>query len=231
MISSLDNPKVKLLLKLNMAKYRKLEQLFLVEGEHLVKEARQANALIEAFSLEEKAGYTQLDAKILKKICHTETVIPEIGLCKYFAKNEIHEKILILDGIQDPGNLGTIMRSACAFGFKTLFIGEGTVDIYNAKVIRSSQGAIFKLDFLFGNICEFINNLSEYKIYGTDVANGIPLAEVAKEKKIAIILGNEGNGISASVKALDLPNIYIPMENTESLNVAIAGSIIMYQLK
>lgn len=231
MISSLDNPKVKLLLKLNMTKYRKSEKLFIVEGEHLVEEARKAKVLVEAFSLEEKAGYTQLDAKILKKICHTDTIISEIGLCRYLAKNEIHEKILILDGIQDPGNLGTIMRSACAFNFKTIFIGEGTVDIYNDKVIRSSQGAIFKLDFIFGNICDFLKEIPEHKIYGTDVLNGIPLEEVSIQKKMAVILGNEGNGISNSVKSLGLPNIYIPMDNTESLNVAIAGSIIMYKLK
>ena len=104
-------------------------------------------------------------------------------------------------------------------------------DIYNEKVIRSSQGAIFKLNFMFGNIVEFVNNNKDYKIYGTNVVRGIPLDDVKTEDKLGIILGNEGNGISKEVDDLLLDNIYIPMDNTESLNVAIAGSIIMYNLR
>ncbi len=139
--------------------------------------------------------------------------------------------ILILDGIQDPGNMGTLMRSACAFGFETIFIGEGSVDIYNDKVIRSSQGAIFKLNFLFGNPKEFIQSLKGYQVYGTNVIKGISLEQIEKEEYVAVVLGNEGNGISKEVFSIIDKNIYIPMKNTESLNVAIAGSIIMYWLR
>lgn len=230
-INSPDNPKIKLLLKLNMAKYRKKEGLFIVEGPHLVEEARKANLLVEAFSIEEKPEYTCIDESLMRKICHTDTVVLEIGLCKMFSKREIKDKILILDGIQDPGNLGTLMRSACAFGFETLFLGIGSVDMYNDKVIRSSQGAIFKLNILSGDIRNFILGLENYTVYGTNVIQGISLNEVKKEKKIAVVLGNEGNGISEEVNSLGLKNIYIPMEQMESLNVAIAGSIIMYELK
>ena len=99
------------------------------------------------------------------------------------------------------------------------------------KVIRSSQGAIFKLNFLFGNVLEFLLNLKDYKIYGTNVVRGISLDKVKRFNKMAIVLGNEGNGISKEVEELSLDNIYISMENTESLNVAVAGSIIMYELK
>ena len=231
MISSVDNPKVKELIKLKLGKNRRKEEKFIVEGAHLVKEAKMAGVLIEAFSIEEKEGFTLVSESVMKKISTTDTVVREIGLCKFINKNELSDKVLILDGVQDPGNMGTLMRSACAFGFNTMFIGNGCVDIYNEKVIRSSQGAIFKLNFIFGNVVDFINNSKEYKIYGTNVVRGITLDDVKKEAKLGVILGNEGNGISKEVDDLLLDNIYIPMDNTESLNVAIAGSIIMYNLR
>ena len=231
MISSLDNSKVKLISKLDASKQRRANQLFVVEGAHLVTEARLAGVLVEAFSIEEKEGYTQVSESVMKKICHTDTVVKEIGLCKYLESKNIGNKILILDGVQDPGNMGALMRSAAAFGFDTMFIGNGSVDIYNDKVIRSSQGAIFKINFHFGNCARFINELNGYSIYGTNVVRGIPLEKIEKKDKMAIILGNEGNGISDEVDSLGLPNVYIPMSNTESLNVSVAGGIIMYELR
>lgn len=228
MISSIENPKIKMLLKLKHSKYRKQERLFVVEGTHLVNEARLAGVLIEAYSILEQESSIQISESVMKKICNTDTVVKEIGLCKMIEKNRISDRVLILDGIQDPGNMGSLLRSACAFGFETVFVGMGSVDIYNDKVIRSSQGAIFKLNIIFGQPVDFIKKL-EHKIYGTNVVNGIPLKEVRKEKQVAIILGKEGNGISEEVQNLKLDNIYIPMRNTESLNVSVAGSIIMYE--
>ena len=229
MIESLENSKIKFLLKLKLSKYRRSEQKFICEGAHLVQEARNAGLLIEAYSLEDKEGYIQVSVPVMKKLCNTNTVVSEIGLCKMKENTKITDKILILDGIQDPGNMGSLMRSACAFGFKTLFIGTGSVDIFNNKVIRSSQGAIFKLNYQFGDISEFLNKIT-HKVYTTNVLEGIPLKEIKAEDKVAVILGNEGNGVSKELQALELDAIYIPMQNTESLNVAIAGSIIMYEL-
>lgn len=229
MIESLENSKIKFLLKLKLSKYRKSEQKFICEGAHLVQEARNAGLLIEAYSLEDKEGYIQVSVPVMKKLCNTNTIVSEIGLCKMKENTKITDKILILDGIQDPGNMGSLMRSACAFGFKTLFIGTGSVDIFNDKVIRSSQGAIFKLNYQFGDISEFLNKIT-HKVYTTNVLEGIPLKEIKAEDKVAVILGNEGNGVSKELQALELDAIYIPMQNTESLNVAIAGSIIMYEL-
>ena len=231
MLTSLDNPKVKALLKLKKAKERKKENKFIVEGPHLVKEARKLNLLIEAFSIEEKEGYTALSKQIMDKIAETDTTVTEIGLCKMIEKSEITNKLLILDAVQDPGNLGAIMRSANAFGFKTIVLGEGSCDIYNPKVIRSSQGAIFKLNFINANIVSFLDKIKDFDVYGTSVINGIELDKVKKNEKIAIILGNEGNGISKAVFDKLNKNIYIPMENTESLNVSVAASIIMYKLR
>ena len=105
------------------------------------------------------------------------------------------------------------------------------VDIYNDKVIRSSQGAIFKLSFIHSNLKEFILNHKEYKFYGTNVVIGISIEEVENTKLLGIVLGNEGNGISKETDSVLEKNIYIPMNNTESLNVSVAGGIIMYELR
>lgn len=231
MIESLENQKVKYLSKLNTAKYRKKEKRFLIEGKHLVDEARKLGLLEEAFSLDYKDGYTQVSNAVMQKISNTDTVVTEIGLCKMIEKSDLSDHILILDAIQDPGNMGALMRSACAFGYKTIILGNGCVDIYNDKVIRTSQGAIFKINFINANLNEFIPTLKDYKIYGTDVINGEELDNVKNSFKLGIVLGNEGRGISPEVKEIIKENIYIPMDNTESLNVGVAGGIIMYKLR
>ncbi len=230
MITSLENEKIKYLVKLKTSKYRKKEQRFIVEGAHLVDEARKNNLLIEAYSINEREGYIGVTKSVMDKIANTDTTVTEIGLCKMIEKNELSNKILILDGIQDPGNLGALMRSSKAFGFDTIVLGDGSVDIYNDKVIRSSQGAIFKLNFIKANLLDFIPTLKDYDIYGTNVINGIDLKEVKINDKMAIVLGNEGNGISKEVNLLLNKNIYIPIYDTESLNVSVAGGIIMYTL-
>ena len=230
-ITSLENPKIKYLMKLNTSKMRKSEGKFIVEGKHLVNEARLQNLLLEAYSLEEKEGYIQLTPQIMKKICNTDTVVTEIGLCSIINKKELSNKLLLLDGVQDPGNMGALMRSAKAFGFNTIILGDGCVDIYNDKVIRASQGAIFKLNFISSNLKEFILSHKEYKIYGTNVVNGISLSQVSNDNLIGVVLGNEGNGIKDETFSVIEKNIYSPMDNTESLNVSVAGGIIMYELR
>lgn len=231
MISSKDNAKIKELVKLRQAKYRNSSKMFLVEGPHLVKEAREKGYLVEAFSLEEKEGYTAVSEEVMKKIAQTDTIVSEVGLCKMKEEGKLTDKILILDAIQDPGNLGTILRSAKAFGFNTVVLGKGSCDVYNDKVIRSSQGAIFKLNILNKDLLSFIPSLKDYAVYGTNVRNGISVDEVKPACKMAIILGNEGNGISKEVDALVSKNIYLKLDDMESLNVAIAGAIIMYEIK
>ena len=231
MISSTDNSKIKELAKLNQSKYRKEKQMFLVEGAHLVKEAKSLGVLIEAFSINDLEGFTQVSEAVMKKLCNTNTVVDQLGVCKMLDNKVLSNKLLLLDKVSDPGNMGALMRSAKAFGFDTIVLGNGCVDIYNDKVIRSSQGAIFKLNFINANLVDFISNNKEYKIYGTNVVNGIDISLVKKEEKMGIVLGNEGQGISNEVFDVLEKNIYIPMNNTESLNVSVAGSIIMYMLR
>ncbi len=231
MITSLENPKMKYLAKLANAKFRKKEQCFVVEGSHLVEEARMKGCLIEAYSIVEKDGYMQVSEAVMKKIANTDTIVKEIGLCKMMESHDLSSHLLVLDGIQDPGNMGALMRSAKAFGFNTIVLGNGCVDIYNDKVIRASQGAIFKLSFIHQDLVDFLTHLKDYEIYGTNVVNGIPLDSVSATTKLALVLGNEGNGISKEVAAIIKKNIFIPMQDMESLNVSVAGGIIMYTLK
>lgn len=230
MITSLTNQVVKDLVKLNTSKGRKEAGLFIVEGRHLVLEAIKAGVLVKAYTIKDDLEGEKVSEQVMKKICNTNTVVNQIGICKFIEKRELSDKILILDGVQDPGNLGTLMRSAKAFNFNTIFLSDGTVDPYNDKVIRSSQGAIFKLNIIQGNIIDFLNKISDYDIYSTNVINGIDIRDANISKKIALILGNEGNGVSDEVKALNLKNLYISMDNMESLNVSIAGSILMYEI-
>lgn len=230
MITSLTNQVVKDLVKLNTSKGRKEAGLFIVEGRHLVLEAIKAGVLVKAYTIKDDLEGEKVSEQVMKKICNTNTVVNQIGICKFIEKRDLSDKILILDGVQDPGNLGTLMRSAKAFNFNTIFLSDGTVDPYNDKVIRSSQGAIFKLNIIQGNIIDFLNKISDYDIYSTNVINGIDIRDANISKKIALILGNEGNGVSDEVKALNLKNLYISMDNMESLNVSIAGSILMYEI-
>ncbi len=230
MITSLTNERVKELVKLNTSKGRKEAKLFIVEGKHLVSEAKALGIVKEIYTIDENLEGTLVSEAVMRKICNTNTVVSQIAVCNFIEKNELSSRILILDSVQDPGNLGTLMRSAVSFGFNTLFLSNGTVDPYNDKVIRSSQGAIFKLNIIIGDIIEFIKSLNDYDIYSTNVVNGIDVRDINVKKNIAVILGNEGNGISDDVNNLNLKNIYIKMNNMESLNVAVAGSIIMYEI-
>jgi len=139
--------------------------------------------------------------------------------------------VLVLDNISDPTNLGTLLRSAKAFGFDSVFISNGSVDYFNDKVIRGSQGAIFKLNLLKGDIFSFLNKIKKtHQILGTNVRNGFDVNEVNLSEKLALILGNEARGVSSEVEAIVDKNLFIKMDNTESLNVSIAGSILMYEI-
>lgn len=222
---------MKKLVKLNKSSVRKEEGLFIVETDHLVQEAKKLNLLIQAYTILDDYDGIKISESDMKKICNTNTVCPVIGVCKINEHKEITNKVLILDKVSDPGNLGSLMRSGKAFGFNTIFCSDGCVDFYNDKVIRTSQGAIFKLNLINGDILSFITKIKEtHKVYGTHVQNGLALKEIKEKNNIAIVLGNEGSGISKEVFNILEKNIYIEMEQTESLNVGVCGSIIMHHI-
>ncbi len=231
MITSLQNKTVKDLVSLRTSKVRKEMKMFIVEGEHLVREAKNEGYLLKCFTTSENLEGELVSLDVMKKICQTNTPVSQIGVCKLLDKHTLTNKVLVLDDIQDPGNLGTLMRSAKAFSFDTIFVSNNTCDIYNDKVIRSSQGSIFKLNFIFGDKIEFLKSLSRtHKIYNTNVKVGHNVKEVSEKNKIALILGNEGNGVSKEINDLNFESLFIQMNNMESLNVGVAGSILMYEL-
>lgn len=235
MITSVNNNKIKEICKLKDKKYRKEVGLFLVEGLHLVEEAYKRNLLCEVYSLYETSysNSTIVSLNVMKKLSFLKTPPSIIGVCKFIKEREIGNKILILDNIQDPGNLGTIIRSSVAFGVDTLVLSKDTVDIYNPKVIRATQGMLFNINIITCDLVNFINDLKSknYKVYSTNVENGIEVKNLVICEKYAIIMGNEGNGVSKKLQDISDGNIYIKMNpSCESLNVGVATSIILYEL-
>lgn len=235
--TSSENSKIKELKKLNNKKIRDEKNLFLVEGKHLVMEAYKAGCLKELFLGEnEKLDFdvetNYMSDAVINYVSELDTPTNFIGVCEKKVGIIKGNKIVILDCIQDPGNLGTIIRSCVAFNVDTLILSSDTVDLYNSKVIRATQGLLFHLNIVIENIEKVIINLKKegYKIYGTRVTSGNDIKRVEKSEKFAIIMGNEGNGISEVSENLCDEFIYIDMNpNCESLNVGVATSIILYE--
>ena len=230
LITSLDNPQIKELIKLKCDKsYRDKENKYIVEGYHMVRLAYEKNLLIKCYSLndDEELKPILINEKVLKKVSSVITPQGIIGIVKKDSIKNLTNKILYLDHIQDPGNMGTLLRTALAFGFKTI-INDSSVDYYNEKVLRSTQGAIFSLNLLEGSIDDF--DLKNYYIYSTDL-KGKEIQKIEKKEKVVLILGNEGSGVREELKKRADQNLKISIDEIESLNVSIAGGILMYELK
>ena len=239
-ITSLDNDNVKKWKKLCKKKYRDEFGIYLVEGEHLVEEAYKSGVLDKVIVLDgEDYSYDNIiyvSYEVMKAISSLDTPNKIMGVCKKKENIEIvGKKFLLLDGIQDPGNLGTIVRSAVAFNIDTIVLSNDTVDLYNPKVLRSTQGMIFHTNIIECDLIDVISKLhgKNITVYGTDVNNGIDARELSSLDKtsFALVMGNEGNGVRKEVKELCDKNLYINMnENVESLNVGVATSILLYEL-
>ncbi len=240
-ITSLSNPYIKDLSKLKDKKYLEKSDVFLVEGKHLVEEAYKNGCLKQILSDDESLFIEGVDCvkvtyDIIKKI--TDTVNPQniIGLVSKF-NNEIDieniKSVVILDGVSDPGNVGTIIRTAAGLGIDLVVLSNDSVDLYNPKVVRSTQGALFSMKILKCDIKKLILDIKKngIKVFGTALDGSIELKKVSKPDKFAIVLGNEAQGVKEEV--LDLCDSKVKIEITdkvESLNVAIAGAIVMHYL-
>ena len=237
-ITSLNNPTIKEICKLKNKKYRDLTNTYLAEGEHLVEEAYKNNILTKIILLEDTICNYDIEKiyvtkEVMKKLTELDTPNKIIGIVKKNTPLPIGNKILILDNIQDPGNLGTIIRSSVAFDIDTIVLSPNTVDIYNPKVIRSTQGMIFYTNIITLELKEFINEIKtkNYTIFGTNVRNGKNIKEITLPEKFALVLGNEGQGVSKEIESLCDDNIYIKMSSKcESLNVSVATSILLYEV-
>ncbi len=235
---SLDNKKIKQIKKLRQKKYRDETNLFLVEGEHIIEEALKSNCLKSVIIEENTTSKITKDNiyvsdKVMKHLSELDNYYPMIGICFKPKKQKIGKRVLVLDNIQDPGNLGTIIRSAVAFNFDTIILSPDTVDLYNSKVIRASQGMLFHLNIIINDLFFEVTKLKEqdYKIIGTKVDVGTDISEFSKLDKLVLIMGNEGQGVKEEVLSLCDFYAHIKMSNScESLNVAIATSIMLYEL-
>lgn len=246
MITSVSNKKIKDIQKLKENKNIKKYGLYLIEGKHLVEEALEVKVVeeiivsenFEEFSLIEtfKGEITRVSQNVMKTISDTITSQGIIAICKVVNKElEINKysKVLILDRVQDPGNLGTIIRTADAFAFDCIILGKGTTSLYGQKVIRSTQGSNFHID-CFDNIdlVNLLDKMSNFNIFATSLKADKYIEQLNNiSGKVAVVFGNEGAGVSEEIleKVSNLLKISMP-GRAESLNVSIAAGIVMHYI-
>ncbi len=238
MIDSVNNEKVKYFKRLRDKKYILEEKKYIVESEHLVEEAYKSGLLLEVITSKSNVNYdiktTLVSEKVLKSISLLPSTPNIMGVVKYKEDNKIiGKKIVLLDNVQDPGNVGTIIRSALAFNVNTVILSNDSVNLFNDKMIRSSEGTIFKMNVIKMDLRSAIEKIHSLgiKVYYADMNGTIDL-DNAKINDYALVLGSEGKGISDYIKELSDESINIPMNNLcESLNVSVTGGIIMYKFR
>ena len=248
-IRSHQNSMVKNYQKLQTSKGRKKAEAYMIEGEHLVEEAIHSNVSIQRLVVSEDhvqlyESWTQkyptmiVSKEVFEKLSMTQTnqgILAIVPLEKKTLVEVPKGRYLLVDAVQDPGNLGTIIRTADAAGFDAVVLGEGCVDLYNDKVVRSMQGSQF-------HVAIYHENLTD--VYGKLKENDIPIAVTALHRdakdfkwltgrdSVAIVVGNEGNGVRQELIDSADHVIQIPMfGQAESLNVAIATGVLMYQTR
>ncbi|URZ86839.1 TrmH family RNA methyltransferase [Floricoccus penangensis] len=238
-IRSKENKAVKSAKKLLQKKYRK--DTYLIEGFHLFEEASRSGAeILETFVTEEFADKfpeaTIVTQEVLNFITDSKTpqglvAVVEMNNDLDYEKINLN-KVLVLDGVQDPGNVGTLIRTADAGGFDAVFLSRDCADVYSPKVMRSMQGSNYHLPVYSVDLSELYKKLKELRI--TIIAStlsdeSISYKEVEKKSGIALVLGNEGQGISQLTKNEADVLVHIDMPGqAESLNVAIAGGILIF---
>lgn len=240
-ITSVKNEYIKEIVKLKSDYSEK----YILEGVHVIEEALKYNVIesvlftnkntLNLSEYDSSINKYQISSEVAEKISSVKTNQGVFAICKIKEKDiDLNSNVLLLDDVQDPGNMGTLVRSAKAFGFNSIVAGERSVGFYNPKVVRSTQANHFTMSLIKKNLEQTLKFLKTngYLIVGTflhqDIKNEINTNTKLKDKKIALILGNEGNGIDIDYKKYVDLNYVIKMNNeVESLNVAVAGSIIM----
>lgn len=248
-LNSLNNPLIKDVLKLRDKKEREEKGLFIIEGYHLVEEANKAGLLQSVFSINE-CDLNKFDCSekylvnegIIKKLSSTHNPQGIVGISKININtsnidnliNKENVKLVILDDVSDPGNMGTIIRTAAGLGYSAVISSQSSVDYYNDKTVRATQGSLYKIPLFKTNLVSLISKLknSGVLVYGCALYNSVSIKEVEKGNKIALVFGNEAHGINNDILSITTKNIVIPMENdVESLNVSTASAISMWYFK
>lgn len=242
-ITSAQNNKIKNANKLKKKRDRDKTGQALIEGIHLIDEAYQSGIVIKQLFViepnrtdEALIDYAEETYEINMKVAESlsGTITPQ-GFFAVIEKPEYDinqaKQVLLIDRIQDPGNLGTLIRTSDAAGIDLIVMEKGTADPYQDKVLRASQGSVFHIPVITTDLKMFITDFNG-PVYGTALENAQPYKEVASQETFALLLGNEGEGVNKALLNETTQNLTIPIYGkAESLNVAIAGSILLYHLK
>lgn len=253
LISSKDNELIKGIKKLKEKKYREQEGKYIIEGIKLIEEAINENANIDTiviceecmktYDIEDKLLYSiakynciYVTSKVFNTI--TDVVNPQgiIGVIKKENEeseiNYIDDIIIALDNIQDPGNLGTILRTVDSANLKQILVSKESADAFNPKVVRSTMGAIFRVKIVeCEDLKETLEKLKQknYKVVVTSLNTKNSIYDIDYNKKV-IVIGNEANGVSKEIQSIADEKIKIPMiGKTESLNASVATGVIVYE--
>lgn len=233
-ITSKNNQKIKDAASLKLKKYRQEKGLFLMEGlKNLEMALRFGNVKTIFTSVglpkigKQDIEVYQVNEEIIRKLATSENPEGVVFVCEFLKpkkdKKDYH-KIIYLDHVSDPGNLGTIIRTAVAFNYDAVILSEGSVEIYNEKVLAASKGAIFAIDIFNDDIANY-----DYPIIVSTLnEKSVPLNKSKKPDNFVLVLGNESHGVSKEIceKATDFVKIEMS-DNIDSLNVAIAAGILM----
>lgn len=243
-ITSVNNELVKETAKLLQTKYRRETGLFLIEGAKGVEEALKAGIKIERIFIQEGSCFTYDNAiettqAVMKKISDAKNSPKIIAVAHQptYKKEDFLKKsrVILLEGIKDAGNLGTILRTAAAFGIDGIVLYGDTVDLYNPKCVRSAVGNIWKVPTIEIKNFEILQNLfGQHEKIATlpSGENVIKLNNYSPNTDILLMFGSEADGLSEELKNFATTNITIEMEpNVESLNLSISAAIIMYKLR
>lgn len=254
MISNISNQQVKEIIKLQkQPKHRRASSLFIAEGFKMLKEAAEKGCLVKTYISEFVLGkkpeslewickqfpYEIVSDQVFRHLSDTVATQGILGIVKQpsYSITDIlgdgRHMWLLLDDIRDPGNLGTIMRTAEGAGMSAVIMDKGTVDLFNPKTVRSTMGAIFRMPFIYvDDITEVIKQIKDngYSVYGTAMEGSIAYDMADYTKGAGIVIGNEANGIQAEVLECITESIHIPMDGKlESLNAAVAAAVVMYE--
>ncbi|MBY6035244.1 RNA methyltransferase [Fictibacillus nanhaiensis] len=248
-IESESNASLKQWKKLHTKKEREKTRTYLLEGPHLIEEAISSGAKLQHVVVEEnfeikeewlKEKFTlwTVPAKLMKQLSETEKPQGIIAVCEMMETQENilteHGRFLLIDGVQDPGNLGTIIRTADSAGLDGVFLGEGTADLYNGKTVRSTQGSLFHLPIVKADLKTVIEMCKKFEvpILSSSLSDAVDMREIPEMKGFALIVGNEGQGVRQSLQNESTMNVKIPIfGQAESLNVSVATGILLYELQ
>ena len=245
-INSKDNQLIKLASSLNEKKYRKLHALALLEGVKIIDEAIKTNQIfyklfIDENKTEEYKNYLHqvecevvyVNSKLIETISPSQTPQGVVAIIKTrsFEPMVIGGNFLVLDNVQDPGNLGTIIRTADWFGIQNIVCSESCVDIYNPKVVQATMGSIFRLNVLVTSLADFFKENNQLCVYGALLEGENCFATRFQQSHLVLLMGNEGAGISPKLFPYITKKITIPkLGHAESLNVGIATGILCAEM-